>query len=205
MVFWFFFCLGYFLRVNFQKLELLGQRALTIFNHLKTLLIIFQKCSNKFAFLQTTYGLYKYPFHQRFKKSEGNRRVYSLFQYRIFLCFYTLYIKVNDLRKELESRTLSSKGLKSQLIARLTKQLKLEEQKEEQKELEKSEKEDEEEEDRKSEDDKEVYTKLFKYTHYPTLLWSDSYLMLFLCVDALLAPFGFYCLVIGQLICPGSL
>uniref|UniRef100_A0A8C4YB01 Cell division cycle and apoptosis regulator protein 1 n=1 Tax=Gopherus evgoodei TaxID=1825980 RepID=A0A8C4YB01_9SAUR len=64
-------------------------------------------------------------------------------------------MKVNDLRKELESRTLSSKGLKSQLIARLTKQLKVEEQKEEQKELEKSEKEDEEEEDRKSEDDKE--------------------------------------------------
>ncbi|KAJ7415654.1 cell division cycle and apoptosis regulator protein 1 [Willisornis vidua] len=65
-------------------------------------------------------------------------------------------MKVNDLRKELESRTLSPKGLKSQLIARLTKQLKVEEQKEEQKELEKSEKEEEEEEDRKSEDDKEV-------------------------------------------------
>ncbi|NXD67978.1 CCAR1 protein, partial [Eolophus roseicapillus] len=64
-------------------------------------------------------------------------------------------MKVNDLRKELESRTLSSKGLKSQLIARLTKQLKVEEQKEEQKELEKSEKEEEEEEDRKSEDDRE--------------------------------------------------
>lgn len=64
--------------------------------------------------------------------------------------------QVNDLRKELESRTLSSKGLKSQLIARLTKQLKVEEQKEEQKELEKSEKEEEEEEDRKSEEDKEV-------------------------------------------------
>uniref|UniRef100_H3B750 Cell division cycle and apoptosis regulator 1 n=1 Tax=Latimeria chalumnae TaxID=7897 RepID=H3B750_LATCH len=63
--------------------------------------------------------------------------------------------QVNDLRKELESRNLSSKGLKSQLIARLTKQLKAEEQKEEQKELEKSEKEEEEEEDRKSEDDKE--------------------------------------------------
>lgn len=70
--------------------------------------------------------------------------------YRAFIC------QVNDLRKELESRTLSSKGLKSQLIARLTKQLKVEEQKEEQKELEKSEKEEEEEEDRKSEDDKEV-------------------------------------------------
>uniref|UniRef100_A0A2D4PMD3 SAP domain-containing protein n=2 Tax=Micrurus surinamensis TaxID=129470 RepID=A0A2D4PMD3_MICSU len=64
-------------------------------------------------------------------------------------------MKVNDLRKELEIRTFSSKGLKSQLIARLTKQLKVEEQKEEQKELEKSEKEDEEEEERKSEDDKE--------------------------------------------------
>lgn len=64
-------------------------------------------------------------------------------------------MKVNDLRKELESRALSSKGLKSQLIARLTKQLKVEEQKEEQKELEKSEKEEEEEDERKSEDDKE--------------------------------------------------
>uniref|UniRef100_A0A8C5WG62 Cell division cycle and apoptosis regulator protein 1 n=1 Tax=Leptobrachium leishanense TaxID=445787 RepID=A0A8C5WG62_9ANUR len=64
-------------------------------------------------------------------------------------------MKVNDLRKELESRALSSKGLKSQLIARLTKQLRIEEQKEEQKELEKSVKEEEEEEERKSEDDKE--------------------------------------------------
>ncbi|KAB0337884.1 hypothetical protein FD754_024935 [Muntiacus muntjak] len=64
-------------------------------------------------------------------------------------------MKVNDLQKELESRALSSKGLEFQLIARLTKQLKVEEQKEEQKELEKSEKEKEEEDDRKSEDDKE--------------------------------------------------
>ncbi|XP_067278622.1 cell division cycle and apoptosis regulator protein 1 isoform X4 [Pseudorasbora parva] len=48
-------------------------------------------------------------------------------------------MKVNDLRKELESRTLSSKGLKSQLIARLTKQLKVEEQVEESKEPEKPE------------------------------------------------------------------
>ncbi|KAM4636320.1 cell division cycle and apoptosis regulator protein 1 isoform 2-T2 [Discoglossus pictus] len=64
-------------------------------------------------------------------------------------------MKVNDLRKELESRTLSSKGLKSQLIARLTKQLRMEEQKEEQKELEKCDKEEDEEEERKSEDDKE--------------------------------------------------
>ncbi|XP_062852153.1 cell division cycle and apoptosis regulator protein 1 [Trichomycterus rosablanca] len=43
-------------------------------------------------------------------------------------------MKVNDLRKELENRSLSSKGLKSQLIARLTKQLKVEEQVEESKE-----------------------------------------------------------------------
>lgn len=41
-------------------------------------------------------------------------------------------MKVNDLRKELEARTLSSKGLKSQLIARLTKSLKTEQEKEEQ-------------------------------------------------------------------------
>nr|XP_009305515.1 cell division cycle and apoptosis regulator protein 1 isoform X3 [Danio rerio] len=48
-------------------------------------------------------------------------------------------MKVSDLRKELESRSLSSKGLKSQLIARLTKQLKVEEQVEESKEPEKPE------------------------------------------------------------------
>nr|DBA15263.1 TPA: hypothetical protein GDO54_004502 [Pyxicephalus adspersus] len=71
-----------------------------------------------------------------------------------FLCM-TIFGQVNDLRKELESRTLSSKGLKSQLIARLTKQLRVEEQKEEQKEQEKCEKDDDEEEERKSEDDKE--------------------------------------------------
>ncbi|XP_038629415.1 cell division cycle and apoptosis regulator protein 1 isoform X1 [Scyliorhinus canicula] len=64
-------------------------------------------------------------------------------------------MKVNDLRKELESRNQSSKGLKSQLIARLTKQLKTEAEKEEQKESEKSEREDDEEEDKRSEDDKE--------------------------------------------------
>ena len=36
---------------------------------------------------------------------------------------------MNDLRIELESRSLSSKGLKSQMIARLTKTLKGEEEK----------------------------------------------------------------------------
>ncbi|XP_033736293.1 cell division cycle and apoptosis regulator protein 1-like isoform X2 [Pecten maximus] len=40
-------------------------------------------------------------------------------------------MKIVDLRKELESRTLSSKGLKSQLIARLTKAIKSEQEKEE--------------------------------------------------------------------------
>ncbi|XP_048407221.1 cell division cycle and apoptosis regulator protein 1 isoform X2 [Stegostoma tigrinum] len=64
-------------------------------------------------------------------------------------------MKVNDLRKELESRNQSSKGLKSQLIARLTKQLKTEAEKEEQKESEKSEREDDDEDDKRSEDDKE--------------------------------------------------
>lgn len=39
-------------------------------------------------------------------------------------------MKIIDLRRELECRTLSSKGLKSQLIARLTKVLKTEEEKE---------------------------------------------------------------------------
>ena len=40
-------------------------------------------------------------------------------------------IKVADLRHELECRTLSTKGLKSQLIARLTKAIKTEQEKEE--------------------------------------------------------------------------
>lgn len=65
-------------------------------------------------------------------------------------------MKVNDLRRELDCRALSSKGLKSQLIARLTKQLKVEEQVEESKEPEKPEiKVVEEEEPPRSEDDKE--------------------------------------------------
>lgn len=65
-------------------------------------------------------------------------------------------MKVNDLRKELDCRSLSSKGLKSQLIARLTKQLKVEEQVEESKEPEKVETKDvEEEEPARTEDDRE--------------------------------------------------
>lgn len=65
--------------------------------------------------------------------------------------------QVNDLRKELESRSLSSKGLKSQLIARLTKQLKVEEQVEESKEPEKPEPPSvEEDESCRPEDDREV-------------------------------------------------
>ncbi|XP_043912093.1 cell division cycle and apoptosis regulator protein 1 [Protopterus annectens] len=63
-------------------------------------------------------------------------------------------MKVSELRDELESRALGSKGLKSQLIARLTKQLRVEEQMEEQREQVKSE--EEEEEDPKSEDDREI-------------------------------------------------
>nr|XP_057920444.1 cell division cycle and apoptosis regulator protein 1 [Doryrhamphus excisus]XP_057920445.1 cell division cycle and apoptosis regulator protein 1 [Doryrhamphus excisus] len=65
-------------------------------------------------------------------------------------------MKVNDLRKELDCRCLSSKGLKSQLIARLTKQLKVEEQVEESKEPEKPEvKPPEEEEPSRTEEDRE--------------------------------------------------
>lgn len=65
-------------------------------------------------------------------------------------------MKVNDLRKELDCRSLSSKGLKSQLIARLTKQLKVEEQVEESKEPEKPEpKAAEEEEPIRTEEDRE--------------------------------------------------
>ena len=64
--------------------------------------------------------------------------------------------QVNDLRKELDCRSLSSKGLKSQLIARLTKQLKVEEQVEEAKEPEKPEVKVPEEEEPPQEEDKEV-------------------------------------------------
>ncbi|TNM99969.1 hypothetical protein fugu_013002 [Takifugu bimaculatus] len=65
-------------------------------------------------------------------------------------------MKVNDLRKELDCRSLSSKGLKSQLIARLTKQLKVEEQVEESKEPDKPEsKIPEEEEPSRTEEEKE--------------------------------------------------
>lgn len=65
--------------------------------------------------------------------------------------------QVNDLRKELDCRALSSKGLKSQLIARLTKQLKVEEQVEESKEPDKPEsKIPEEEEPLRTEEEREV-------------------------------------------------
>ena len=63
---------------------------------------------------------------------------------------------MNDLRKELDCRSLSSKGLKSQLIARLTKQLKVEEQVEEAKEPEKPEVKVPDEEEPPQEEDKEV-------------------------------------------------
>lgn len=68
-------------------------------------------------------------------------------------------VQVNDLRKELDCRALSSKGLKSQLIARLTKQLKVEEQVEESKEPDKPEsKIPEEEEPSRTEEEREVST-----------------------------------------------
>lgn len=71
-------------------------------------------------------------------------------------------MQVNDLRKELDCRCLSSKGLKSQLIARLTKQLKVEEQVEESKEPEKVEcKIPEEDEPCRTEDEREVKWILF--------------------------------------------
>lgn len=66
-------------------------------------------------------------------------------------------LQVNDLRKELDCRSLSSKGLKSQLIARLTKQLKVEEQVEESKEPDQPEsKIPEEEEPSRTEEEREV-------------------------------------------------
>ncbi len=44
-----------------------------------------------------------------------------------YCSFFSLFYKVNDLKQELESRGQTSKGLKSQLQARLQKLLKAEE------------------------------------------------------------------------------
>lgn len=80
-----------------------------------------------------------------------------------YICVPTL--QVNDLRKELDCRALSSKGLKSQLIARLTKQLKVEEQVEESKEPDKPEsKIPEEEEPSRTEEEREVNSFTFHST-----------------------------------------
>ncbi|XP_066303450.1 cell division cycle and apoptosis regulator protein 1-like isoform X2 [Branchiostoma lanceolatum] len=66
-------------------------------------------------------------------------------------------MKVNELRAELEARGLNSKGLKSQLIARLTKALKQEVEKEEEEKEAKDEAKEEEEEEKEEEveEDKE--------------------------------------------------
>lgn len=57
--------------------------------------------------------------------------LWTFVEYNIKWCYSINGTQVNDLRKELEARTLSSKGLKSQLIARLTKAIKTEVEKEE--------------------------------------------------------------------------
>lgn len=81
--------------------------------------------------------------------------------------------QVNDLRKELDCRALSSKGLKSQLIARLTKQLKVEEQVEESKEPDKPEsKIPEEEEPSRTEEEREVSS--FISLYWLTFRWKDQ-------------------------------
>lgn len=98
-------------------------------------------------------------------------------------------MKVSDLRKELDCRSLSSKGLKSQLIARLTKQLKVEEQVEESKEPEKIEpkvqeeeepvrtEEDREEEERKKQEDLERQRRERRYIlpDEPTILVNPNW------------------------------
>lgn len=52
----------------------------------------------------------------------------------IFFFHFKICTQIVDLRRELECRSVSSKGLKSQLIARLTKALKTEMEKEEEQE-----------------------------------------------------------------------
>nr|ATX63074.1 apoptosis regulator protein 1 [Locusta migratoria] len=89
-------------------------------------------------------------------------------------------MKVSELRQELEARTLSPKGLKSQLIARLTKAIKTEAEKAEELEEEKKkaepeppkqdldsredEKRNREEEDRKKQDEREKLAREKRYT-----------------------------------------
>lgn len=60
-----------------------------------------------------------------------------IFMYNIsgyILFHFEICTQIVDLRRELECRSVSSKGLKSQLIARLTKALKTEMEKEEEQE-----------------------------------------------------------------------
>ena len=57
----------------------------------------------------------------------------------MFILLHAIVLQIVDLRRELECRTLSSKGLKSQLIARLTKALKSEQEKEKSDDAEKKE------------------------------------------------------------------
>ena len=84
-----------------------------------------------------------------------------------FLCIY-LTLQVNELRQELAARNLSSKGLKSQLAARLSKAIKSEQAKEEGRhdDIEENEKEssptpkEDLKDDKKSKDSKEVNYKL---------------------------------------------
>ncbi|XP_013773988.1 cell division cycle and apoptosis regulator protein 1-like [Limulus polyphemus] len=92
-------------------------------------------------------------------------------------------MKVNDLRRELEARNLSTKGLKSQLIARLTKALRSESEKEEQEEaehdetMEDSEKQDsteEEEKKKKEEEDKKQKEEQEKATLEKKYILPDS-------------------------------
>lgn len=97
------------------------------------------------------------------RRTRPSTTIYHLTQSLLFFlflggkCKIFCPLQVNDLRKELDCRALSSKGLKSQLIARLTKQLKVEEQVEESKEPEKQEsKVVEEEEPTRVEEDREV-------------------------------------------------
>lgn len=81
---------------------------------------------------------------------------------------------MNELRQELEARTLSPKGLKSQLIARLTKAIKTEAEKAEEEEVKKGDdpeplpkQESEDKDDEKKKKEVKVQTETEEYSNIP--------------------------------------
>ena len=81
------------------------------------------------SFVQKNFGLSKFNF-----KILNSLKGICIILFILFIFAYLFIFQIVDLRRELEDRNLSSKGLKSQLIARLTKVLKTEKEEEEEQE-----------------------------------------------------------------------